>query len=71
VAEGVETAEQQQFFSDQGCDMLQGYWYSKPLDAISFEAFALQAEKRERQYDEALYLKLVNSSISGNPDEPV
>jgi len=71
VAEGVETAEQQQFLSDQGCDMLQGYWYSKPLDAISFEAFALQAEKRERQFDEALYLKLMNSSISGNPDEPV
>jgi len=46
VAEGVETAEQRQFLSDQGCDMLQGYWYSKPLDASSFEAFALQAEKR-------------------------
>jgi len=46
VAEGVETAEQRQFLSDQGCDMLQGYWYSKPLDAASFEAFALQAEKR-------------------------
>jgi diguanylate cyclase (GGDEF)-like protein/PAS domain S-box-containing protein len=46
VAEGVETAEQRQFLSDQGCDMLQGYWYSKPLDAPSFEAFALRAEKR-------------------------
>ena len=46
VAEGVETAEQQQFLSDQGCDMMQGYWYSKPLDAASFEAFALHAEKR-------------------------
>ncbi|GAO36932.1 diguanylate cyclase [Sulfuricella sp. T08] len=46
VAEGVETAEQRQFLSDQGCDMLQGYWYSKPLDAASFEAFALHAEKR-------------------------
>jgi len=45
VAEGVETAEQRQFLSDQGCDMLQGYWYSKPLDAASFEAFALQAIK--------------------------
>jgi EAL domain-containing protein (putative c-di-GMP-specific phosphodiesterase class I) len=45
VAEGVETTEQRQFLSEQGCDMLQGYWYSKPLDAASFEAFALQAEK--------------------------
>ncbi|MDO9064480.1 MAG: GGDEF domain-containing phosphodiesterase, partial [Sulfuricella sp.] len=45
VAEGVETAEQRQFLSDQGCDLLQGHWYSKPLDAAAFEAFALQAEK--------------------------
>jgi diguanylate cyclase (GGDEF)-like protein len=44
VAEGVETAEQRQFLSGQGCDMLQGYWYSKPLDAPSFEAFARHAE---------------------------
>ncbi|MDD5240688.1 MAG: EAL domain-containing protein [Sulfuricella sp.] len=40
VAEGVETDVQRQFLSDQGCDILQGYWYSKPLDAQSFEAFA-------------------------------
>jgi diguanylate cyclase (GGDEF)-like protein len=45
VAEGVETAEQRQFLSDQGCDILQGYWYSKPMDALAFEAFALHAEK--------------------------
>jgi EAL domain-containing protein (putative c-di-GMP-specific phosphodiesterase class I) len=44
VAEGVETAEQRQFLSGQGCDMLQGYWYSKPLDAPSFEAFARHTE---------------------------
>lgn len=45
VAEGVETAEQLQFLRDQGCDIQQGYWYSKPLDASAFEAFALQAAK--------------------------
>jgi diguanylate cyclase (GGDEF)-like protein/PAS domain S-box-containing protein len=45
VAEGVETAEQLQFLSDQGCDIQQGYWYSKPLAASAFEAFALQAAK--------------------------
>ena len=47
VAEGVETAEQLQFLRDQGCDLLQGYWFSKPLDAPSFEAFALRADKRQ------------------------
>jgi diguanylate cyclase (GGDEF)-like protein/PAS domain S-box-containing protein len=45
VAEGVETDEQLQFLRDQGCDIQQGYWYSKPLDAAAFEAFALQAIK--------------------------
>lgn len=39
VAEGVETAEQQQFLHDQGCDFLQGYRYSKPLDATAFAEF--------------------------------
>jgi len=41
VAEGVETAEQQQFLEEQGCDFLQGYRYSKPLDAAAFAEFAL------------------------------
>lgn len=31
VAEGVETAEQLQFLADQNCDMIQGYFLSRPL----------------------------------------
>lgn len=31
VAEGVETDDQRTFLSRLGCDMLQGYFYSKPL----------------------------------------
>ncbi len=30
VAEGVETIEQQNFLIDQGCELLQGYLFSKP-----------------------------------------
>jgi diguanylate cyclase (GGDEF)-like protein/PAS domain S-box-containing protein len=36
VAEGVETPEQAQFLSDEGCELLQGYLFSKPVPA--FEA---------------------------------
>ncbi len=36
VAEGVETIEQAQFLSDEGCELLQGYLFSKPVPA--FEA---------------------------------
>ena len=32
VAEGVEYPEQKQFLLDHGCDMMQGYLFSKPLN---------------------------------------
>lgn len=31
VAEGVETKQQAEFLSQQGCDILQGYWLSRPV----------------------------------------
>lgn len=36
VAEGVETAAQARFLATHGCDVLQGYHISRPLDASSF-----------------------------------
>ncbi|MBC3917705.1 EAL domain-containing protein [Undibacterium sp. CY18W] len=37
VAEGVETAEQARFCTDRGCELLQGFYYSRPLSAEQFE----------------------------------
>ena len=37
VAEGVETKEQYLFLKENGCDVIQGYYFSKPLPFEEFE----------------------------------
>ena len=39
IAEGVETAEQLAALKSMGCDVVQGYYFSKPVPAESFEGF--------------------------------
>ncbi len=38
IAEGVETEEQLQFLRDQQCDIIQGFFISKPLGSAAFGA---------------------------------
>jgi EAL domain-containing protein (putative c-di-GMP-specific phosphodiesterase class I) len=40
VAEGVETPQQAEFIRGHGCDMAQGYYFSKPLTPEQFSAWA-------------------------------
>ena len=37
IAEGVETEEQRDFLSREGCQMMQGYYFSRPLAVLEFE----------------------------------
>jgi diguanylate cyclase (GGDEF)-like protein len=47
VAEGIEEAEQVEFLREIGCDVIQGFIYSKPLPAIDFIDYV-------KNYDSAL-----------------
>ena len=38
VAEGVETVKQLEFLRKNNCDIIQGYYFSKPLPPDEFEA---------------------------------
>lgn len=39
IAEGVETAEQQQFLMKHGCLNYQGYFFARPLTAVDFDSY--------------------------------
>ena len=43
VAEGIETALQSQLICELGCDKGQGYFFSRPLDAVQLAAWAVDA----------------------------
>jgi diguanylate cyclase len=44
VAEGVETLEQRDRLAAFGCDLLQGYWFARPVESQGIEALLLQAQ---------------------------
>ena len=44
IAEGVETREQADALKQMGCDIIQGYYFSRPLPAQEFVNYV-----RERQ----------------------
>jgi len=46
VAEGIETEDQERFLYENGCDIGQGYYFSKPLDEDAFFEFLKKRVRR-------------------------
>lgn len=45
IAEGVEKIEQLEYLKEHGCDVVQGYYYSRPVPAEEFREWAMAYEK--------------------------
>ena len=44
VAEGVDEKEQVEFLASQGCDLIQGYYFAKPMPKAEYAAKLTRAE---------------------------
>lgn len=47
VAEGIETKEQVDFLASNGCDMIQGFYFAKPMPIDNFEKLMKYTEEKE------------------------
>ena len=49
VAEGVETLDQVEFLADNGCDLLQGFYFSRAVPPNDFAKLMARQEKRHQR----------------------
>ncbi|MBQ8995140.1 MAG: EAL domain-containing protein, partial [Oscillospiraceae bacterium] len=53
IAEGVETEEQLNALKSMGCDLVQGYYFSKPVPSHEYEVFIEEKIKVDKEADAA------------------
>jgi sensor c-di-GMP phosphodiesterase-like protein len=51
VAEGVETLEQESYLRSHGVDVLQGFYYARPMPVEAFPAWLASGESEVRAND--------------------
>jgi diguanylate cyclase (GGDEF)-like protein/PAS domain S-box-containing protein len=52
VVEGVEEQEQYEYLKNEGCDIIQGYYFSKPVSAEAFEKLLLEGIHHDNHHQE-------------------
>jgi EAL domain-containing protein (putative c-di-GMP-specific phosphodiesterase class I) len=52
IAEGVETEEQMTALREMGCDLVQGYYFSRPVPGEAFEEFLLAGRQTAEKGNE-------------------
>ncbi|MEG2744032.1 MAG: EAL domain-containing protein [Oscillospiraceae bacterium] len=67
VAEGVETRRQLDFLYSVGCDLVQGFYYSKPIPVSDFERLVIHPDTRPESLGETkLLLSDIELLFGGN-----
>jgi EAL domain-containing protein (putative c-di-GMP-specific phosphodiesterase class I) len=54
VAEGVETDAQLKLLRDAGCDLVQGYYFSRPLPQEEYEHYLREEQARVKEQKSVL-----------------
>lgn len=68
LAEGVETKEQKTFLRNIGCEMLQGYYYAKPMDGNLYVEYLTETGFKVEDPDEHHYWNEVGQINFLSPD---
>ena len=70
VAEGVEVKEQVDFLASQGCDMIQGYYYAKPMPGEDYEGRMKANEENLHRAAESVEAAEYTALLRGGSDTP-
>ena len=63
IAEGVETAEQMFTLKTMGCDIVQGYYFSRPLPAEEYEVFLARRRRKDNGLEDTNARALMDSEF--------
>ena len=63
IAEGVETAEQLFTLKSMGCDIVQGYYFSRPVPADEFEVFLSKRRRKDNGEEDPQEKELMSAEF--------